>query len=38
MFDDFVSDAEDVINYFKEKETYSKIYVIGHSQGSLVIL
>jgi len=36
MFDDFVSDAEDVINYFKEKETYSKIYVIGHSQGSLV--
>lgn len=36
MFDDFVSDATDVINYFKEKETYSKIYVIGHSQGSLV--
>lgn len=36
MFDDFVSDAEDVINYFKEKEAYSKIYVIGHSQGSLV--
>ena len=36
MFDDFVSDAEDVINYFKAKETYSKIYIIGHSQGSLV--
>lgn len=36
MFDDFVNDATDVINYFKEKETYSKIYVIGHSQGSLV--
>lgn len=36
MFDDFVSDAKDVINYFKEKETYSKIYIIGHSQGSLV--
>ncbi len=36
MFDDFVNDAKDVINYFKEKETYSKIYVIGHSQGSLV--
>jgi hypothetical protein len=36
MFDDFVSDAEDVINYFKEKEAYSKIYIIGHSQGSLV--
>jgi hypothetical protein len=36
MFDDFVNDAKDVIDYFKEKETYSKIYVIGHSQGSLV--
>lgn len=36
MFDDFVSDAEDVINYFKAKETYSKIYIIGHSQGSLI--
>ncbi len=36
MFDDFVSDASDVIDYFKAKERYSKIYVIGHSQGSLV--
>ncbi|WP_138434558.1 alpha/beta hydrolase family protein [Winogradskyella algicola] len=36
MFDDFVNDAKDVIDYFNEKETYSKIYVIGHSQGSLV--
>lgn len=36
MFDDFVSDASDVINYFKEEDKYSKIYVIGHSQGSLV--
>ena len=36
MFDDFVNDASDVITYFKEKDTYSKIYVIGHSQGSLV--
>ncbi|MDO1499955.1 alpha/beta hydrolase [Winogradskyella maritima] len=35
-FDDFVSDASDVIDYFKDKETYSKIYVAGHSQGSLV--
>ena len=25
MFDDFVSDAEDVIKYFKEKEAYSNI-------------
>ncbi|BAO76695.1 alpha/beta hydrolase [Winogradskyella sp. PG-2] len=36
MFDDFVDDASDVVDYFKEKDTYSKIYVIGHSQGSLV--
>lgn len=36
MFDDFVSDATAVIDYFKEKELFSKIYVIGHSQGSLV--
>lgn len=36
MFDDFVSDASDVITYFKNQKQYSKIYVIGHSQGSLV--
>lgn len=36
MFDDFVNDASDVITFFKAKNTYSKIYVIGHSQGSLV--
>jgi alpha/beta superfamily hydrolase len=36
MFDDFVEDATAVIEYFKEKAIYSKIYVIGHSQGSLV--
>lgn len=36
MFDDFVSDASAVIDYFKEQGTYSKVYVIGHSQGSLV--
>ncbi|WP_179349471.1 alpha/beta hydrolase family protein [Winogradskyella pacifica] len=36
MFDDFVNDASDVLNYFKEKGTYNKIYIVGHSQGSLV--
>lgn len=36
MFDDFVSDAVEVITYFKEKEAHSKIYIVGHSQGSLV--
>jgi len=36
MFDDFITDASDVLDYFKEKNNYNKIYVIGHSQGSLV--
>ncbi len=35
-FDDFVSDAVDVITYFKKQNTYKKIFVIGHSQGSLI--
>ncbi len=35
-FDNFVSDAIDAINYFKKQNTYKKIYVIGHSQGSLI--
>ena len=36
MFEDFITDAISVINYFKEKYSFSKIYVAGHSQGSLV--
>ncbi|TVZ59055.1 hypothetical protein NA63_1579 [Flavobacteriaceae bacterium MAR_2010_105] len=36
MFDDFVTDAISVIEYFKNTNSYSKIVVIGHSQGSLV--
>ncbi|MAX70071.1 MAG: alpha/beta hydrolase [Flavobacteriaceae bacterium] len=36
MFDDFVNDASDVIDYFKTSNDFAKIYVIGHSQGSLV--
>ncbi|MDO6597589.1 alpha/beta hydrolase [Oceanihabitans sp. 2_MG-2023] len=36
MFDDYVTDAISVIDYFKEKKTFSKIYIIGHSQGSLI--
>jgi len=35
-FDDFVNDAIAVVNYFKDKEQFSKIVVAGHSQGSLV--
>ncbi len=36
MFDDFVTDASAVLDYFNEKNNYSNIYIIGHSQGSLV--
>lgn len=36
MFDDFVTDAKSVIDYFKNIKNFNKIYVIGHSQGSLV--
>lgn len=36
LFDDFVTDAISVIEYFKNKKKYNHIYVAGHSQGSLV--
>jgi len=36
MFDDFVKDAIKVIEYFKMTNAFSKIYVIGHGQGSLI--
>ncbi|WP_397363380.1 alpha/beta hydrolase [Olleya sp. R77988] len=36
MFDDFVTDAISVIDYFKKQNKYNKIYIVGHSQGSLV--
>ena len=36
MFDDFVTDAIAVIDYFKNTNAYSKIYILGHGQGSLV--
>ncbi|WP_047545042.1 alpha/beta hydrolase [Psychroserpens sp. Hel_I_66] len=35
-FDDFVTDAKTVVDFFKDQNTYSQVYVIGHSQGSLV--
>ncbi len=35
-FDDFVNDAKDVLDYFKKQNTYKKIYIIGHSEGSLI--
>jgi pimeloyl-ACP methyl ester carboxylesterase len=35
-FDDFVSDAVSVVDYFQKGNAYSALYIIGHSQGSLV--
>ena len=35
-FDDFITDAVDVFNYFKNGGEFSKIYIIGHGEGSLV--
>ena len=35
-FDDFVTDAIAVVDYFVKKSIYSSVYVIGHSQGSLI--
>ena len=35
-FDDFISDAIAVIDFFKQDKRFSKIYIIGHSQGSLI--
>ncbi len=36
MFDDFVTDAKSIIDYFQKTDRYNKIHIIGHSQGSLV--
>lgn len=35
-FDDFIDDAKAVIKRFSELPNYSSLYIIGHSQGSLV--
>ena len=35
-FDDLISDACSVFNYFKSQNVYGKIYFAGHSEGSLV--
>ena len=35
-FDDFITDAHAVIDYFQTQNSYSKIVIIGHGQGSLV--
>lgn len=35
-FDDFVEDAVAALDYFKQQNSFGKIVVLGHSQGSLV--
>ena len=35
-FDDFVTDAQKVVSYFKNRKRYDKLYIIGYDQGSLV--
>ncbi len=35
-FGDFIDDAIAILNYFKKDTRFSKIYFIGHSQGSLI--
>ena len=35
-FADFITDAVAVLEYFKKDKRFSKIYIIGHGEGSLV--
>lgn len=35
-FNDFIKDAINVVDHFKEDQRFSEIIIIGHSQGSLV--
>ncbi|MFL0352302.1 alpha/beta hydrolase [Xanthomarina sp. GH4-25] len=35
-FNNFITDAVSIVNYFTEKNTFKNIYIIGHGQGSLV--
>ncbi len=35
-FDDFVNDAKSVVDKFATNTAFSKIYILGHGQGSLV--
>jgi hypothetical protein len=35
-FNDFVTDAISTVTYFKEKNSFTNIFILGHGQGSLV--
>lgn len=36
LFDDFINDVKDIIDYFKDQKKYNKIILAGHSEGSLI--
>jgi len=38
VFTDFVTDVEKVISHFKKDTRFSKIILVGHSQGSLIAM
>lgn len=35
-FDDFIIDAISILEHFKNSDAFNKVYIVGHSQGSLV--
>lgn len=35
-FDDFITDVENILNYFKAENKFSQYIIAGHSQGSLI--
>ncbi len=36
LFSDYITDVNDIISYFKSDKRFSKMYIAGHGQGSLV--
>jgi esterase/lipase len=36
LFSDFIIDAKESVNFFKNDNRFSRIYIAGHGQGSLV--
>lgn len=36
VFDDFVTDAKAIVDYFVNDKQFKQLYIVGHSQGSLV--
>ncbi len=36
VFDDFINDVSDIIEYFKKDSQFDTLYIVGHSKGSLI--